>query len=301
MKKFIKNQKNKRLTVAVGQAWFPAWKGYVKYLKEFGVKVIVLDLYKPDWAARINKVKNQVDAYVWHADTWYEDYRKIHDRIYFIEKFIKKPVLPDMNMYYSYNDKVKQYEIFKYLKLPIIPTYITVEEEKAKKLADKIGYPCIVKDSFGAVGDEVFKIESKKELNKIIKSIFSRPHEENPKKYLYVQKFIPNRDRDLRVVTVGNKIAAAYWREGNGWKHNITAGATANFQDVPKEALNFCLKISKKQKFHWMSYDLFVTPKGKIQLIEWSCNFGVEAPVKEGINIRKIQMEYLINYLKKII
>jgi ribosomal protein S6--L-glutamate ligase len=298
MKTSTKKSKNKQLTIAVGQALFPAWQEYTRHLRKLGVTIIVLDLFNPGWADRLNKVKDKVDAYLWHADTWDEDYRKIHDRIYFIEKFIKKPVFPNMNMYYSYNDKLKQYEIFKHLKLPIIPTSIAFFEEKAIAIASKLSYPVVVKDSYGAVGEGVIKVNSKRELKKKINNIFSKPKDQNIKKYLYLQEFIPNMDRDLRVITIGNKIASAYWRIGHGWKHNISGGASPDFNSIPKSALDFCLKISKEQKFHWMSYDLFVLPSGKLKLIEWSCNFGVKGPLLNHINIRKMQMEYLVNILQ---
>ena len=302
MKKFIKKTENKKLTIAVGQAWFPAWKGYVKHLRKFGAEVIILDLYNPGWAKRLYNVKDKVDAYLWHSDTWGEDYRKILDRIYFIQKFIKKPVFPDLNMYYSYNDKLKQFEIFKYLKLPIIPTYCAFFEDRALKIAEKLSYPAVIKDCYGAIGEGVVKINTKKEMREKIKKVFSQPARKNIKKYLYAQKFIPNMNKDLRVITIGNKIACAYWRVSDGWKHNICQGAKADFGNIPQKALDFCLKISKQQKFHWMSYDLFVLDNNRIKLIEWSCNFGVKGPLSNGIDIRKTQIEYILDYLisKKI-
>ena len=72
------------------------------------------------------------------------------------------------------------------------------------------------------------------------------------------------------------------------------------FENIPKKALDFCVKISKQQKFHWMSYDILVLPNGQLKLIEWSCNFGVKGPRDHGIDVRQMQMEYLVDYLKKI-
>ena len=296
MKKFTKKQ-NKKLTIAVGQALFPAWKDYNEHLKKMGVKTIVLDLWNPGWAERLEKVKNKVDAYLWHSDTWEENYRRIHDRVFYIEHFIKKPVFPDLNMYYSYNDKLKQYEIFKNLDVPMIQTWIAIDKKKALEIAEKIIYPAVIKDSYGAIGSGVHKIKTKPELKKIIEQIFSSKGYKGIKDYLYVQKFIPKMKRDLRIITIGKKIACAYWRVGKSWKHNVCQGAKLDFENIPQQALDFCVKMSVENKFHWMSYDLFVLPNGKLKLIEWSCSFGVKGPREHGIDVREMQMKYLVNYL----
>jgi len=290
----------KKYTIAIGKSYWPFWKRYNLWFKKMGHKTILLDLFNPDWAERLTKIKDKVDAYLWHADTNEENYRKIHDRIFFIEKFLKKPVFPDMNMYYTYNDKIKQYEIFKHLKLPFIPTYIAFSREKALQILNKVKkYPVVMKDPYGASGCEVELVKNKQALKKIINKKFPLEYS-GEKVQLYLQDFIPNMSGDLRIITVGNKIAAAYWRKNkNDWRHNIYQGAEHDFENIPKHALDFCLKISKQQKFHWMSYDLFILPNKKIKLIEWSCNFGSKAPMKHGIDIRKIILEYIINYLDK--
>ncbi|MFA5317946.1 MAG: hypothetical protein WC323_00510 [Patescibacteria group bacterium] len=299
----LRIKKNKNLTIAVGQAWFRAWKDYNGHLKKMGVRTVVVDLWNPGWAQRLEKIKGKVDAYLWHSDTWEENYRRIHDRIFYIANFIKKPVFPDLNMYYSYNDKIKQYEIFKAKKLPMIETYMAIEEGRALGLAEEIKYPIIIKDAYSAGGDGVYKIENKAEFKKTVKQIFSpsgfgkKVGYGGIKNYLYAQKFIPNMKRDLRIITIGGKCACAYWRVGTEWKHNICKGAKLDFNGVPKRAIDFCVKISKENKFHWMSYDLFILPNGKIKLIEWSCNFGVKGPREQGVDVREMQMEYLVKLL----
>jgi len=293
----------KQLTIAVGQSWFRAWKDYNEHLKKMGVKTIIVDLWNPGWAERLEKIKDKVDAYLWHSDTWEENYRRIHDRVFYVANFIKKPIFPDLNMYYSYNDKVKQYEIFKAQKLSMINTYVAIEKDDALKIAERIKYPIVIKDAYSAGGDGVYKMNNKEELTQTIEQIFSvkgfgkKVGYGGIKNYLYAQTFIPNMKRDLRIITIGNKVACAYWRMGEGWLHNVCKGGKIEFENIPKQAIDFCVKISKENKFHWMAYDLFILPNGKIKLIEWSCNFGVKGPREQGIDVRKMQMEYLVNLL----
>jgi hypothetical protein len=72
-----------------------------------------------------------------------------------------------------------------------------------------------------------------------------------------------------------------------------------NFENIPKRALDFCLRFNKKMKFHWMAYDVFVLKNGTILMSEFACNFGIKAPTQAGYDIRKMQVEHIIKYLKK--
>lgn len=287
------------MTVGLGQSWFPAWKNYKKSLEKRKVKVILIDFFNPGWANRLKKIDKKIDFYIWHSDTWEDNYRQIHDRIYFIEKILKKPIFPDLNQYYSFNDKIKQKELFDYFKLPQIPTYIYKNKHQALKKIDELNYPIIIKDAYSAAGDGIFKINSKKEAKKIANKTFKKGYEET-ETYIYLQNFIPNLKKDLRVITVGSEVATAYWRQSNtDWKHNISKGAEASFDNIPKIAEKFCINISKKMKFHWMAYDLIIVDNS-IKLIEWTCNFGCKAPRENNIDIRDKLIEYIIKNYKKI-
>lgn len=284
------------MTVGVGQAWFPAWKNYKKSLEKRGVKTITLDLYHPGWAKRLMAVDKKINFYLWHSDTWEENYRRIHDRVYFIEKILKKPIFPDLNQYYSFNDKIKQKEIFDYLKIPQIPTFIAQERGLALMILKKISWPIIIKDAYSAAGTGVFKIDNEDETKKIIEKIFHGGYC-GIKNHFYAQKFIPNLKKDLRIITIGDQIGAAYWRQSkNDWRHNICCGAEAIFKNIPQKAEKFCLEISKKMGFHWLAYDLMVK-NDKIKIIEWTCNFGCQGPEKQGIDLRDKMVEYALkNY-----
>jgi len=291
--------RGRQLTVGLGQSWYGAWKDYKKSLEKKGVKVILLDLYNPGWANRILKKDKQIDFYFWHADTWGENYRRVHDRIYFIENILKKPVFPNMNQYYAYNDKIKQKEIIDYLKLPHIPTKISLDKEESLKIIKKAKYPVIIKDSYWDSGYGVYKVDTKKEAEKIVNKIFKNGYK-NTKDYLYIQDFQKNIKKDLRIITLGNKVSTSYWRiSENDWKHNITQGADYSFKNIPSEAEKLCLDISKKMNWHWMAYDILMVG-GKPKILEWTCNFACKAPIRHGLDIRDNLIDYAIsNYEKK--
>lgn len=284
--------------LAIGQAYNGQHKLYKKYAKELGINAFLFDIDTPNW---LNVLDKKPDAFLWHADSKEENYRIIHDRVYFIEKYLKKPVFPDMNMYFAYGDKAKQAEIFQYHKIPTPKTFIAVKKEQALNFANKTKYPFILKDPYGYGGHHVFKIENKKQAKEYIDKIFSTgltTKYSTVKNLFYAQEFLPV-DKDLRVITVGPKVYCAYWRKSDyDWKHNIGQGGSAHFDNIPKSALNLCEKFSQKMKFHWMSYDIFVLPKNDIRVVEFSCNFGVAGATQGGYNVRKEQIKYIHTSLR---
>lgn len=290
--------KKQKLNLAMARSYNGLYKVYQKKFDDLGTNYFLFDIDRVDW---FKVEKKRPNAYFWYADQKEEKYYQIYDKIYFIENILRKPVLPDMNMYFSFADKVKQWQIFKSLNLPAIPTYIATEKNEALKLIDKIKYPFVLKDPYGYDGEHVFKIEDREQAAKYVDIIFSTGLQTQMsmcKNIFYAQKFVKT-EKDLRVVTIGDKVVCAYWRVSEDWRHNIHHGAGVSTKNIPRQALNFCARISRQKKFHWMAYDLFVLPDGSINLVEWSCNFGCKGAKEQGIDIRQLQSKYMIDYFQK--
>jgi len=288
------------MTIAIAKAYNGIHRDFNYHLKQLGVKTFYFNIDNPDWLKVIDK---KADAYLWLADQKEERYREIHDRIYFIEHILQRPIFPDMQMYFAEGDKIKQWQIYQQLGISTPKTYITQYEQRALKIIDKIKYPFVLKDPYGYGGLHVFKIENKTMAKKYVKKIFSmglKTYYSTCKDIFYAQEFIAT-DRDLRVITIGSKVFCAYWRisKENNWKHNLEQGATVNFSNIPSQALKLCESISKKMKFHWMGYDLLVTKKGNIKMIEHSCCVRVKGATQGGYDVRQAQMKYIKKLLSK--
>ena len=285
------------MIIGIGQAFNGHHKEYAKALKEFGARTFYFDIDTPNW---IETVKNKkADAYLWHADAKDEDYRIIHDRIYYLEHVLKKKIFPDMNMYFSYNDKAKQLEYFNYFNIPTIKTWMFNQHQTAKRHIAKTKYPLVIKNVNSYGGKGVYLVKNKQQAGKIVDRIFKSPNGYNKiKKYLYAQEFINGLERDLRIITIGNKVKFAYWRVNDeDWKHNVGRGGEIDLENIPQSAINLCEKISQQQKFHWMAYDVFML-KNKPIILEFACNFSTKGIEKHGFNIRKELMRYLYNNVK---
>jgi len=287
------------MKIAIAQAYNGIHRDFKQHLNQLGVASFYFNIDNPDWFKVLSK---KPTAYIWLADQKEERYREIHDRIYFIQKILKQPIFPDMNMYFAEGDKIKQWQVLNYLKAPIPKTYILNDKIKALKLINIIKYPFVLKDPYGYGGHHVFKIKNKSEARKYLNQIFGaglKIHHSICKDIFYAQEFIVS-TRDLRVITIGNKVYCAYWRVGQpgNWKHNLDQGATANFTNIPSQALKLCEKISRKMSFHWMGYDLLVDSQKNVKLIEYSSCVRTKGASQGGYNVRQAQIKYIISKVK---
>ncbi|MFH1610329.1 MAG: hypothetical protein ABIA91_00375 [Patescibacteria group bacterium] len=287
------------MKIAIAKSFNGLHNKYKKYFKQLGANPFLFNIDTIDWY-NVEKTKKP-NVYFWYADQKEERYNIILDKIYFIEKIIKKPVFPDSNMYFSFANKVRQYQIFKTLNLPTPKTFILTTKNDALRFIKKTKYPFIFKDPYGYDGLHVFKVDNEKQAIQKVKQIFSlglKTGSSVCKDVFYTQEFIKT-EKDLRLITIGKKAVCAYWRQGSSWKHNVHSSAQIKFDNIPKTVVDFCIRLSAKMNFHWMAYDFIVKPNNKFYLIEWSCNFGTKGADIQNINIRLEQSKHVIKILKK--
>jgi len=283
------------MIIGIAQAFNGLHKQYNKELNKLGVKTFYFDIDSPSWIETL--LNKKYDAILWHADAKDEEYRIIHDRIFFIENILKKPVFPNMNQYFAYNDKTKQLEIFKTFKIPTIPTQIFNDKQKAINFIKKTNYPFIVKNvnSYGGIG--VYKIDTKKQALELVNKIFTKNGYKGIKDYFYTQKFVKDMHQDLRIISIGNKVKFSYWRiNEEDWKTNVGQGSRVSLDNIPKSAIKLCEKLNKIMKYEWMSYDIIMS-KGKPYMTEMACNFATEGIEAQGKNVR---IELAKQIVKKI-
>jgi len=286
------------MKIAIAKAFNGVHRDFNRNLNRLGAKTFYFDIDRPDWF-RVEAKKP--GAYIWFADQKEERYREIHDRVWFIENIFRKPVFPDMRMYFSEGDKLKQWQILSYLGVAMPKTYVAAEKNKALAIIGRIKYPFVLKDPYGYGGIHVFKIKNKSEAKKFIDKIFGpglRTGCSLCRNIFYAQEYIET-EADLRVITIGPKAYCAYWRRSSGWKHNLEQGGAVSFDGIPKAALTLCEKISKKMQFHWMGYDLFIPKNKKPLVVEYSANVRVKGALAGGYDVRAAQMKYIYKLLKK--
>lgn len=101
---------------------------------------------------------------------------------------------------------------------------------------------------------------------------------------LYAQEYLPI-DRDLRVVWVGDRIVAAYWRRGvDGFLNNVARGGSVDFDDVPQAALDAVANIALAFGIDHAGFDVAWLDNHPY-ILEFNVRFGNQALTSRGIRV----------------
>lgn len=74
---------------------------------------------------------------------------------------------------------------------------------------------------------------------------------------VYWQEFVPGNSRDLRITIVGDKFAFGFWRNNRKGDFRASGSGSIDYNSpVPKEAIRYCLELSRIMNFDSMAYDL---------------------------------------------
>ncbi|MCI0655373.1 MAG: hypothetical protein L0Y38_10965 [Methylococcaceae bacterium] len=153
-----------------------------------------------------------------------------------------------------------------------------------EQVLDEMSFPLVIKEPRNSMGRGVFLVESLSEFRKTIATM----------DILYVQEHLPIQE-DLRVVYVGERIAAAYWRRGgDGFHHNIAKGARPDFKEIPESALGLVEKVACELGIDYAGFDVAMVDHHPF-LLEFNLLFG-----NDVLNARRIRLgPSIVEYLGK--
>jgi glutathione synthase/RimK-type ligase-like ATP-grasp enzyme len=251
------------------------------------IRYEIIDLSLSNWLDKVSSF----DLIIWKPD-YMGAYESLYfkEKIYILEKFLSKRVIPNYNTIWHYESKIAQSYIFHLYNIPIPKTYVTFNFLEAKELLKSSNWPLVFKKSQGAASKNVWlvrnlhkasklmdnaycnqmyretrlRIRSKfKSILKIIRNrwflyfVLKSASGNQPTGALYWQEFIPGNDADLRITVIGDKFAYGYWRKNRPKDFRASGSGRVDYhRPIPKEMLLYCVNINKKFKFDSMAYDL---------------------------------------------
>ncbi|RKD33922.1 ATP-grasp domain-containing protein [Thermohalobacter berrensis] len=151
------------------------------------------------------------------------------------------------------------------------------------EIEEEFGYPLVAKEVKNSMGRGVFLIENRSQLLEY----------SNNNEVLYIQEKLPI-DRDLRIVYLGNKVIAAYWRIGREgvFHNNIAKGGNYSFEDIPIGAVDLVDKVAKKLSINHAGFDVAVVGD-KYHILEFNVLFGNDALRHLGIKVESLIYDYI--------
>ncbi len=145
------------------------------------------------------------------------------------------------------------------LTLPAIFCYTEgakTSEESLSEIENKLGYPLVVKKSYGSCGVGVYLVHDRKELKAKSRELMKEPH-------LY-QKYIGSSyGRDVRVIVIGKKVFGAIMRKSEkDFRSNVALGGTAEEYELDESAKKICEQVADILKLDYCGIDLLFGENG---------------------------------------
>ncbi len=166
-----------------------------------------------------------------------------------------------------------------------------IRKKTLDDIESRLGYPMIVKQSYGSLGKGVFKADDRNQLNRLAEELKTEPH--------LFQKFIANSSgRDMRVIVIGGKVIGGILRESkNDFRSNIGLGATATKIDVPQDAAEYAVKAADILGLDYCGIDFLLSPSPMLCEVNSNAFFdGFESAT--GINVAGLYAEHIVKTMR---
>ncbi len=158
------------------------------------------------------------------------------------------------------------------------------------KVEDTLGYPLVVKESYGACGKGVYLIDNRSALIEIAKRLKTTPH-------FYQQYIQASHGRDVRVTVVGGVAIASMLRQSRGgeFRSNIELGGEGIEWAIPRDFADTAERASALLGLDYCGVDLLFSSSGAPVLCEVNSNaFFGGSERATGVNIAGAYIEHII-------
>lgn len=171
--------------------------------------------------------------------------------------------------------------------------YSETDDAALNVIAQKLGYPVIVKESFGSKGKGVYKADDFTALKALAETLKLKPH-------LY-QRYMPDRlGTDVRMIVIGGKFLCAMIRENaNDFRSNIALGGRGKKYEPSAEFIAAAEKCAYVLGLDYCGVDLLFGGGGAPYVCEVNSNaFISEIERITGVNVARAYAEHVIKTLK---
>jgi len=180
---------------------------------------------------------------------------------------LNKKIFPSLSSYLIGHDKVKMTRAFQMVAAGNIPwTLIEPNDpQHAERVWDQMPLPFVAKIPKSSMGQGVFLIENRADWNAYL----------GKTPVIYVQEQLPI-DRDLRIIVVGGKLVAGFWRcQGHdGFHNNLSQGGTVDIETpLPQAAVDLVLRVAQQLEIDHAGFDVAMVD-GYPYLLEFNRLFG---------------------------
>ena len=158
-------------------------------------------------------------------------------------------------------------------------------------VSKEIGWPMVIKETYGSFGEQVYLANNKEEATDIIKRI-------GYKDFLMQEYIASSKGRDIRINIVGDKAVASMLRENpNDFRSNISSGGNGTKYEPSKEYIDLAIKAAKALGLSFAGVDVMFGENGPV-LCEVNSNPQFASTLKAtGVNLADYISDYILRQL----
>lgn len=172
-------------------------------------------------------------------------------------------------------------------------TAVTERFDEAIEAFGELGGDVVVKPLFGSLGAGMVRVSDRDIAYRVFRAL------EMTRSVFYLQEFIPHGNRDIRAFVVGVRVVASMLRVAEGWKTNISGGATAEPYSLGEELADLSVRASETLGLEYAGVDLLRSERdGSVYVVELNSTpgwRGLQTVTEE--NIAAIIVDHLISRL----
>lgn len=170
-----------------------------------------------------------------------------------------------------------------------------IKEEDLEKIVNHLGYPIIIKESYGSMGKGVYKADDFNALKDIAEKVKLKPH--MFQEYVGYEKGV-----DYRIIVIGKKAVTVIKRKNeNDFRSNVAQGGVGETANVPESYIKTAEKAAFLLGLDYCGVDILVGEDKQPVLSEVNSNaFFEETEKVTGVNIARLYAEHILKTMKNM-
>ncbi|MEQ5297496.1 hypothetical protein CHI95_13145 [Providencia rettgeri] len=268
--------------------------------KDNEVEFKEINFVSPYW---LDECTEDIDGYLVRPPCTYQEHKSIFDeRLFLLNKVLKKPIYPSFEELYTYENKRNMHLFLNAHNIPHAKTQVFIRKSDVLESIDKLDFPLITKSNIGASGSAVRIIKNKNQFKGLLNRIFGRFHPEfsfgwypikskkgfplprfgrAQKHYLLIQEYLDIK-WEWRMIRIGDSYIGHQKLIGD---NGFASGSELVGWEKPSDELLWLLHDStEKMGMRCMTLDIFETQDGKYYVNEMQAIIGAYRPYQMQVN-----------------
>ncbi|MEM0080028.1 MAG: lysine biosynthesis protein LysX [Nitrososphaerota archaeon] len=268
-------------------------RALINAVKKLGYDLVLIHiLKKPLWLTEPNGIET-LDIVFQRCVSFY---RALTSTAVFEEHGVL--VVNNYNVIRDCEDKL--YTTLKLVKnnIPVPRTAISFTRESCLEVAEKIGFPLVIKPIYGSWGRMISRALDKDSMLEILEF---REYMQSPYlKIHYLQEYIDKPNRDIRAFYFWGEVPAAIYRISSSWKTNTALGASVQEARLNEELVELIVKAGEVMGGGLLGIDILESRDGKYYVSEVNAIPEFRNTVRvTGKDLASMMIEKTVQHFRK--